>query len=98
MDIEAKMEVLKELHDMCKAKLGEKVKGGLDSMKSVTVSAPDEESLHEGLEMAQELTPEMESESEEKPEMEMPETEESSEEEDESADSMFNQIRKKKGY
>lgn len=95
MDIQAKMDVLKELHDMCKAKLGEKVKGGLDSMKSVTVSAPDEESLEEGLELAQELTPEM---SEEKPETEMPEMEESSEEEDESADSMFNQIRKKKGY
>lgn len=98
MDIQAKMDVLKELHDLCKAKLGEKVKGGLDSMKSVTVSAPDEESLEQGLELAQELAPEMETESEEKPEMETPEMEASEDEEDSDGGSFFNQIRKKKGY
>ena len=99
MDIQAKMDVLKELHDMCKAKLGDKVKAGLDGMKSVTVSAPDSESLEEGLEMAQELTPEVSEMDEEK---EMPDQEdtemETSDEDDGSADSMFNQIRKKKGY
>lgn len=99
MDIQAKMDVLKELHDMCKAKLGDKVKAGLDGMKSVTVSAPDSESLEEGLEMAQELTPEVSDMAEEKSETEMPEMkDETSDEEDDSADSMFNQIRKKKGY
>lgn len=94
MDIEAKMEVLKELHDLCKAKLGEKVKSGLDGMKSVTVSAPDEESLEEGLEVAQELTPKMDEASETIEKLASNDEEESTEDED--GGSFFNQMRKKK--
>ena len=94
MDVQAKMDVLKELYDMCSDSLKSKVKGGMDEMKSVTVSAPDSESLEEGLEMAADLAPEMEEEkpemkSEEKPEME-------SEEEDESGGSFLDAIRRKK--
>src|ERR1043165_8118736 len=70
VDAQAKMEVLKELYDMCSAKLKDKVKGALEpeDMKQVTVAAPDSESLEEGLEMAQELAPKVQEMSdEEKP-------------------------------
>lgn len=88
MDVQAKMDVLKELYDMCSESLKGKVKSGMDEMKSVTVSAPDSESLEEGLEVAQELAPEMEEATTE----EAPETEE----EDESGGSFLDAIRKKK--
>lgn len=94
MDVQAKMDVLKELYDMCSAKLGDKVKGGLDDMKQVTVAAPDAEGLEEGLEMASELAPEMaeaSEETEENPEPSLP-----MDNDDEEHDSIFANLRKKK--
>lgn len=82
-DLKAKMEVLKELHQMATQKAGESVKEGLSK---VTVAAPDKEGLKEGMEKAQEL---LESPEELDPEMEMvEESEEESEEvnEEESED------------
>lgn len=100
MDIEAKMDVLKELHDMCSEKLKEKVKGGMDEMKQVTVAAPDAEGLEEGLEMAAEIAPEMEAASEEKEEptskIEEMLSAKDMDAEEEDSDSMFNKFRKKK--
>jgi hypothetical protein len=55
-EIQAKMEVLQELMDMCKDKIGNSVKSGMDEMQKVTVAAPDTESLKLGLEKAEELT------------------------------------------
>lgn len=95
MDVQAKMDVLKELYDMCSAKLGDKVKGGLDEMKQVTVAAPDAEGLEEGLEMASELAPEMaevSEETEENPEPSLP----MDDDEDSNDDSIFANLRKKR--
>lgn len=92
MDAQAKMDVLKELYDMCSESLKGKVKGGMDEMKQVTVAAPDAEGLEEGLEMASELAPEMAEASEETEENpEMPAADE-----DEDHDSIFANLRKKK--
>lgn len=55
-EIQAKMEVLQELMDMCKDKMGSSVKDGMDEMQKVTVAAPDKASLAAGLEKAQEIT------------------------------------------
>lgn len=98
MDIQAKMDVLKELYEMCSEKLGDKVEGGLKGLKSVTVAAPDSESLHEGLEMAQEMAPEMEEKSEEESTAEMSEggPDMETEDEDEDTGSFFNNMRKKR--
>lgn len=57
--IQAKMDVLQELMDMCKEQMSSKVKSGMDEMRKVTVAAPTQEGLEEGLEKAQELTEEM---------------------------------------
>jgi hypothetical protein len=54
--IQAKMDVLKELMESCKAKLGDNVKSGMDEMQKVTVAAPDKEALALGLDKAKELT------------------------------------------
>lgn len=51
-EIQAKMEVLQELMDMCKDKMGQSVKSGMDEMNKVTVAAPDKESLAMGLDKA----------------------------------------------
>lgn len=100
MDIQAKMDVLKELYDMCSDSLKNKVKGGMDEMKQVTVAAPDSESLEEGLEMAADLAPEMEEmSSEEEPKSKIEEMLSSSKDmdsEEEDEDSIFNMARKKK--
>lgn len=53
--IQAKMDVLKELFELSQKLLGEKVKGGMDEMKKVTVMAPDKEGLKEGLDKAKEI-------------------------------------------
>lgn len=63
--VKAKMDVIAELLEMAQSAMGSKVKGGLDEMKKVSVMAPDEESLAEGLEVAQELTSSDEEASEE---------------------------------
>jgi hypothetical protein len=47
----AKMGVLKEIRDMAASDMGEEVKG----IKKVTVAAPDEAGLKEGLEKAEEI-------------------------------------------
>lgn len=54
-EIQAKMEVLQELMEMCQQKMGSDVKNGMDEMQKVTVAAPDQESLLEGLEKAHEI-------------------------------------------
>lgn len=89
-EIQAKMEVLQELMDMCKDKMGSSVKSGMDEMQKVTVAAPDTESLAAGLEKAKELTSHPMEEASETPKEEMEEHTnpfDDSEEEDE--DSMF---------
>lgn len=100
MDVQAKMDVLKELYDMCSAKLKDKVKGGMDEMKQVTVAAPDAEGLEEGLEMAAQIAPEMEEMSEEKEEptskIEDMLNAKTMDDEEEDSDSMFNAARKKR--
>lgn len=62
--IEAKLDVIKELMQMAQATMAGKVKGGLDEMHKVTVMAPDQEGLAEGLDKAEDVVdeaPEMES-------------------------------------
>lgn len=57
-EVQAKMEVVKELLEMAQSAMADGVKGDMDSMmapKSVEVSAPDKESLSEGLDMAKDL-------------------------------------------
>lgn len=68
--IQAKMDVLQELMDMCKEQMSSNVKSGMDEMKKVTVMAPDEESLTEGLEVAKDITEEMPSEESDDDDME----------------------------
>lgn len=55
-EIQAKIDVLKELLDMASHKAGEDVIGGL---KKVTVAAPDKAGLEKGLDKAKELTSDM---------------------------------------
>lgn len=102
-EIQAKMEVLQELMDMCKDKMGETVKSGMDEihspkeMQKVTVAAPDSESLALGLDKAKDIAedPKMMKAMEKMPSMLSEDEEESdhvnpfdmSDEEDE--DSMF---------
>lgn len=71
--LDVKMEMLKELMEHAKKGMGDKILGGLEGLKKVTVAAPSKEGLEEGLEKAQELLhskemPEMEEESEEESE------------------------------
>lgn len=54
-EIQAKMDVLQELMDMCKDKMGQSVKSGMDEMNKVTVAAPDKESLAMGLDKAKDI-------------------------------------------
>lgn len=51
----AKMEVIMELMEMAKEMMGENVKTGMDEMKKVSIAAPDQESLEEGLDLAHKL-------------------------------------------
>lgn len=53
-DLESKMEVLKQLHQMMSDILGNDL-DGMGDMEKVEVMAPDQEGLEEGLETAQEL-------------------------------------------
>ena len=53
---QAKMEVLMELIELAKEKMGESVSNGL---QEVTVAAPDKESLMEGMDKAQALMGDM---------------------------------------
>lgn len=64
----AKSEMLMELIKMASSAAGDDIKKGLDgNMQEVTVSAPDEEGLKEGLEMAEDVV-------EDGPESLMPDT------------------------
>lgn len=62
--IKAKLDVLMEMLEMIQSEMGGSVKSGMDElmqpkkMQEVSVMAPDEESLEEGLEMAKEILPE----------------------------------------
>ena len=55
----AKSEVLKELMHMCKQALMDKTGGDMEEMKKVTVMAPDQENLSEGLDVAKKMSEEM---------------------------------------
>jgi rRNA maturation endonuclease Nob1 len=55
MEKNAKLGVLKEIKDMASKKMGEDVAG----LKKVTVAAPDEKSLEEGLDKAKDLVGEV---------------------------------------
>jgi hypothetical protein len=90
--VQAKMDVLKELMDICKEQMLKSNKSGMEEMQKVTVAAPSKEELVEGLETAQEITEDM-------PEMKSEDKKEESEEketsimdlmsDDEDSDSMF---------
>lgn len=54
-EMQAKMDVLKELLGMAQEAMGSKVKGGMDEMQKVSVMAPDQKSLTHGLDMAKEI-------------------------------------------
>lgn len=104
----AKLEIVKELMDEMMALLGGDVKSGLDELKKpvqqVTVAAPNEELLEEGLEKAQELVPKMsdmamESEDDDMEHMGKMAKMEDEEEDDEPTDlysMMQNKLKKKK--
>lgn len=53
--LKAKIEALKEMLMSLEAEIGGGIKNEMDGMKKVSVMAPDEESLEEGLEMASKL-------------------------------------------
>lgn len=55
----AKLKVLKHLKDMASQMMGDDLKGGMDGMKKVTVAAPDEAGLKEGLDKAKEVVGQM---------------------------------------
>lgn len=57
MKKDAKLSVLKKLKGEMSEMMGEGIKGGM--VKKVTVAAPDEKSLKEGLDKAKELLPKM---------------------------------------
>lgn len=67
-EIQAKMDVIKELLEMADGEMGHRVKSGMDSMNKITVAAPDAESLEAGLEKAQDLIEKSEDEESEVPE------------------------------
>ena len=54
-ELEAKMEVLKQLHQMASELLSGEMDQPMDDMEKVEVMASDEEGLEAGLEKAQEL-------------------------------------------
>jgi hypothetical protein len=53
-DLESKMEVLKQLHEMMSDILGGDL-DEMDEMEKVEIMAPDQEGLEEGLSMAQDF-------------------------------------------
>lgn len=67
-EVQAKMDVIKELLSMAHSAMGSKVKGDMDGLQKVSVMAPDKESLADGLDLAQELTESPEDEADESPE------------------------------
>lgn len=77
-DRSAKTEMLMELIKMASKAAGEDIKKGMDGMKEVSVMAPDQEGLKEGLELAEDV---VEEESDLMPEdgMEMEEMEDDAE-------------------
>lgn len=91
-EIQAKMEVLQELMEMCQQKMGNDVKSGMDEMQKVTVAAPDKDSLLQGLEKAQEIaeTPALEALTEEDDESE---NEDAADLEDDEEDSIFAKLK-----
>ena len=94
-EVQAKMDVLQELMDMCKEKMGQSVKSGMDEMNKVTVAAPDKESLAMGLDKAKEIAEDpkmaemMEKPSEEPAEEESEDSSPMSYMDDEDEDSIF---------
>ena len=86
---DAKMEVLKEIRDLCAKELGEGVKG----VKKVTVAAPDAEGLKMGLKKAEDLVGGADEEAGEDPAEEAAETPaEESAEQDELGDMSNDEI------
>jgi hypothetical protein len=65
---DAKMQVLEELREMCRQMMGEKFGSKKGQMKEVSVAAPDESALKQGLEMASSMVEEEGEEGEEVPE------------------------------
>lgn len=59
-EIQAKMDVIKELLDMAQQAMGHDVKGGMDEMHKVSVMAPDAHGLEQGLDMAKDVAAEAE--------------------------------------
>lgn len=57
--LEAKIKVLEELRDMMAQLMGEKMRSGYDDMKKVSIMAPSEEGLEEGLDTAKSMVSEM---------------------------------------
>ena len=57
MKSEAKMKMLQELKKMTSGMMGGELKGKMDSMKKVTVAAPDSEGLKAGLDKAKAALP-----------------------------------------
>ena len=55
MKKDAKLKVLKQLRQMAADMVGGDVKDGLDSMKKVTVAAPDKAGLEDGLAKAKDM-------------------------------------------
>lgn len=93
--VQAKMDVLKELMEMCKEQMLKSNKSGMEEMQKVTVAAPSKEDLVEGLEKAQEITEEMPEIESEHEKLESPKEEDVEEslmslmKDDEDEDSMF---------
>lgn len=54
-EMSAKLDVIKELLNMAHGAMGSKVKGGMDEMHKVSVMAPDQKGLHQGLDLASAL-------------------------------------------
>ena len=80
IEIQAKMDVLRELLEMAQAHSG---KGIADRMQKLTVASPSKEGLMEGMEKAEEIVEEMPEEGE------MPEIPIKDEEEDEEDEEMY---------
>lgn len=95
-EIQAKLDVIKELMDEMMAAMGGSVKSGMDEMKKVTVAAPDKESLLKGLDAAQEIVPEISEEpSEEEAKMDSGEKPMMQEDEEDMSD-LYSLMQKKK--
>lgn len=106
-EIQAKLEVLKEMLEMIQHEMGGSVKAGMDemfapkaeTMKEVSVVAPDEDSLEEGLEMAKEILPEKDSSVDSMDDSAVPSKEvESEDDSDSDSDSIFSKQKEKKKF